>query len=511
WVFIIERGFLTSNSKVKKNVDESVSSNDSVLGDLAKNGLAAKIKHINRKGVSNVRKAVRGVQFHTWAATSEPANTRSDQGLVHAENVPVGRQPLKSILKKTNVTNDISRSLNEGGTTDQVNANGPGNDTSVEPVTNMDSGIGGKKDVNAWNTPLIKPLFLMLTILVARLNKKRIKIMKLRNDEVVEGATVAIPLVAVEEAKYGLERVMLRNGFFLFQFSTREGMERVLENGLWLIRLVPLILNVWSPNTIMKKDEITMAPAWDEITMAPAWVKLHNVPIVAYSEAGLSLIATQLGSPLMLDTVEVKPVDANNSNAKPTSSGDNEDRFVKVQNRKKKGKDVSRTFSGIRLAKSKPNVHWQPKKNEFSKRSPNVESTSGTTKDGDNPPLSRVKVDLNTISNSDGDNPPLSRVKVDLNTISNSGTTKGRDNHKISSLLRVQFDLTTPVSNSFDVLNTVEELECDPSGHNPKVEEYPSYDSMGISSTGGGFSLEDDDLDCYDGYEAQVFNLSGKS
>nr|GEY56051.1 hypothetical protein [Tanacetum cinerariifolium] len=279
-VWTAERGFLTSNSKVKKNVDESMSSNDSVLGDLAKNGLAVKIKHINRNGVSNVRKAVRGVQFHTWAATSEPANTRSDQGLVHAENVPVRRQPLKSILKKTNVTNDISRSLNEGGTIGQVNADGPGNDTSVEPVTDMDSGIGGKKDVNAWNTPLIKPLFLMLTILVARLNKKRIKIMKLRNDEVVKGATVAIPLVAVEEAKYGLERVMLQNGFFLFQFSTREGMERVLENGMWLIRLVPLILNVWSPNTIMKKDEITMAPAW---------VKLHNVPIVAYSEAGLSL------------------------------------------------------------------------------------------------------------------------------------------------------------------------------------------------------------------------------
>ncbi|GKA75752.1 hypothetical protein Tco_0782130, partial [Tanacetum coccineum] len=27
----------------------------------------------------------------------------------------------------------------------------------------------------------------------------------------------------------------------------------------------------------------------------------------------------------------------------------------------------------------------------------------------------------------------------------------------------------------------------------------------GISSTGGSFSLEDDDLDCYDRYEAQGF------
>nr|GFD13206.1 hypothetical protein [Tanacetum cinerariifolium] len=36
-----------------------------------------------------------------------------------------------------------------------------------------------------------------------------------------------------------------------------------------------------------------------------------------------------------------------------------------------------------------------------------------------------------------------------------------------------------------------------------EVKEYPSYDTTDISSTGGGFSLEDDDLDCYDGYEAQ--------
>ncbi|GKA47142.1 reverse transcriptase domain-containing protein [Tanacetum coccineum] len=37
-------------------------------------------------------------------------------------------------------------------------------------------------------------------------------------------------------AKFGLERTMLTNGFFFFQFTTHEGMERVLENGPWLIR-----------------------------------------------------------------------------------------------------------------------------------------------------------------------------------------------------------------------------------------------------------------------------------
>nr|GFB08123.1 zinc knuckle CX2CX4HX4C [Tanacetum cinerariifolium] len=87
-------------------------------------------------------------------------------------------------------------------------------------------------------------------------------------------------------AKYGLERVMLHNGFFFFQFSMKEGMKQVLENGPWLIRLVSIILNTWTPNTRLKKDEINVAPVW---------VKLHNVLIIAYSEVGLSLITTKLG------------------------------------------------------------------------------------------------------------------------------------------------------------------------------------------------------------------------
>ncbi|GJR80253.1 reverse transcriptase domain, reverse transcriptase zinc-binding domain protein [Tanacetum coccineum] len=52
-------------------------------------------------------------------------------------------------------------------------------------------------------------------------------------------------------------------------------------------------LNIWTPNTLLRKDEIKSAPVW---------IKLHHVPIVAYSEVGLSLITTQIGRPIMLDT-----------------------------------------------------------------------------------------------------------------------------------------------------------------------------------------------------------------
>ncbi|GKB18093.1 reverse transcriptase domain, reverse transcriptase zinc-binding domain protein [Tanacetum coccineum] len=62
--------------------------------------------------------------------------------------------------------------------------------------------------------------------------------------------------------KCGLKCIQLHEEFFLFQFDTNEGMVNVMENGPWLIRRMPLILNVWTPNTILKKEEIKLAPIW---------------------------------------------------------------------------------------------------------------------------------------------------------------------------------------------------------------------------------------------------------
>nr|GEW46639.1 hypothetical protein [Tanacetum cinerariifolium] len=118
-----------------------------------------------------------------------------------------------------------------------------------------------------------------------------IKIKEMRNEVSVNGAAVTIPIEAVESvnarfvntlygyfigdrlafplvenyvkntwAKYGLKRIQLHEEFFLFQFNTKEGMESVLENGPWLIRHVPLLLNEWTANTILKKDEIKRVP-----------------------------------------------------------------------------------------------------------------------------------------------------------------------------------------------------------------------------------------------------------
>ncbi|GJU46965.1 reverse transcriptase domain-containing protein [Tanacetum coccineum] len=59
-----------------------------------------------------------------------------------------------------------------------------------------------------------------------------------------------------------------------------------------MIRNWQLILSKWTPYTSLTKNEVTKVPVW---------IKLHEIPLVAYSEDGLSLIATQVGKPIMLD------------------------------------------------------------------------------------------------------------------------------------------------------------------------------------------------------------------
>ncbi|GKC62668.1 hypothetical protein Tco_1095266, partial [Tanacetum coccineum] len=83
------------------------------------------------------------------------------------------------------------------------------------------------------------------------------------------GKQVAYPVIAnyVRNTwgKYGLVCSMFSSstGLFSFQFSSMDRLDAMLEN---------------------------------------AWVKLHGVPVIAFSEDGLSVIATKLGTPLMLDS-----------------------------------------------------------------------------------------------------------------------------------------------------------------------------------------------------------------
>ena len=112
------------------------------------------------------------------------------------------------------------------------------------------------------------------------------------------GKRIAFPVVEYfarnNWAKYGLKRVMMNdNGFFFFKFDSQAGLDAILEGGPWMIKNSPIILKKWTMNTSLKKEELTRIPVW---------VKLHDVPLQVFSEDGISIIATHLGTPIMLDS-----------------------------------------------------------------------------------------------------------------------------------------------------------------------------------------------------------------
>ncbi|XP_071694781.1 uncharacterized protein [Rutidosis leptorrhynchoides] len=54
-----------------------------------------------------------------------------------------------------------------------------------------------------------------------------------------------------------------------------------------------IILNVWSSNVSLMKEDLTKVPVW---------IKLHDVPLTGFTTVGLSVIASNIGRPMMLDS-----------------------------------------------------------------------------------------------------------------------------------------------------------------------------------------------------------------
>nr|GEV04689.1 hypothetical protein [Tanacetum cinerariifolium] len=70
-----------------------------------------------------------------------------------------------------------------------------------------------------------------------------------------------------------------------FPFISMDSLDLMLENEPWFIRNNPLILKKWNPNVNLLKEDVVNVLVW---------VKLHGVSVTAFSEDGLSSIATKL-------------------------------------------------------------------------------------------------------------------------------------------------------------------------------------------------------------------------
>nr|GEW82739.1 hypothetical protein [Tanacetum cinerariifolium]GEX20943.1 hypothetical protein [Tanacetum cinerariifolium] len=258
--------------------------------------LAKKIKNIYGKVL---RKAVRG----------DVITRASPLKVVSFDNVDLN---FKSGLKTNSVSNDMGSS----------NPNpAVGFDGLYSQDVAKGRGVGGLHQQGAPNNPcsqsvsvkvastvdmnsqlmMVKKLS-FASVMGAQPDHKVITLSELRNDEVVEGAAVTLPLAAVDEvnarftnilygyfigkrlpfklvesyvkntwAKFGIKRIQIHDEFFLFQFDSKAGMDRVLESGPWLIRRVPLILNMLSPNVELKKDEPIMLDSYTRNICVSSW------------------------------------------------------------------------------------------------------------------------------------------------------------------------------------------------------------------------------------------------
>ncbi|GJZ34953.1 reverse transcriptase domain-containing protein [Tanacetum coccineum] len=217
--------------------------------------------------------------------------------------------PLKSFNSVLNPTNDVE-GLDAGTIKMKVFSN------ILSPNRAADVGGSEVTDMDVNDTPNGSPTMALASCENLQ-NSERVYFRSLLNDVNVESYDYVLPQTVADVVKSRLQNLMKTDdGVFMFKFASKEGLEKVLQRGPWMIRKSPIILTKWSPNLSLKKGEVTCVPVW---------VKLHGVPILAFSGDGLSLISTQI-------------VTVPNVPSKIATEATKSDGFTEVKRKNHKGK-----------------------------------------------------------------------------------------------------------------------------------------------------------------------------
>jgi hypothetical protein len=226
-----------------------------------------------------------------------------DKGLKHSKGLVTG---------VSNVENDVSHESNCTSSADSpntevrecLNTTKVIRDTTMDPTgikTSFAETLIGNTAKTAVNFRSLHAKSLLPGVDVV-LSKESVRIIQDRLQYTLYGYflgdRVAFPVmeyfVKTHWKRFGLQKMMMNsNGFFFFRFADKKGMLDVLEGGPWLVRNKPIFLNVWSPASKLKKEDIQQVAVW---------VKFHDVPLAAYSDDGLSMMAKKVGKPKLLDT-----------------------------------------------------------------------------------------------------------------------------------------------------------------------------------------------------------------
>ncbi|KAG5545182.1 hypothetical protein RHGRI_017610 [Rhododendron griersonianum] len=90
--------------------------------------------------------------------------------------------------------------------------------------------------------------------------------------------------------KKGLVDVLSNdNGFFFFQFNSREDYLSIIDQGPWHFGGKLLMLKPW---------EVGMSFEKEQLSKIPIWVQFYNIPLEYWTAGGFSFVASAIGRPL---------------------------------------------------------------------------------------------------------------------------------------------------------------------------------------------------------------------
>ncbi|GJS92485.1 retrovirus-related pol polyprotein from transposon TNT 1-94 [Tanacetum coccineum] len=223
------------------------------------------------------------------------------------------------------------------------------------------------KDQAGWeDTNILAMKESFVNVVTAELPKKKVNFRTLTNDEQVADSDFVLPLATIAEAKHrfanslvGFQKVINdEDGFFFFKFASLKGSKQVIEQGPWLIRNTPLILNKWTPNLVLKKEEVTKDP-WGRLGFDRTLIE------VSADKALKRRLLWQFRKRMLPKRVKEPVIETGNVD---------KDGFTSVSKKKKKGTIVEKwqpkAIEGIKLTKPKPSFSFFHKCKPSSSKKP---------------------------------------------------------------------------------------------------------------------------------------------
>ncbi|GJT97882.1 RNA-directed DNA polymerase, eukaryota, reverse transcriptase zinc-binding domain protein [Tanacetum coccineum] len=103
-------------------------------------------------------------------------------------------------------------------------------------------------------------------------------------------------MVKIGSKKFGYKEIIDNgNGSWLFKFTMEDRLNEVAAKSPWMVHGKPLMVYKWDPGIGLDKVEPKVILVW---------VKLHNMPIEAWTNNGISAIASCLGKLKIMDSMK---------------------------------------------------------------------------------------------------------------------------------------------------------------------------------------------------------------